>query len=263
MNRYFFRIISAVAILLCSFAASAQTPTPIQGKQASKVIESVTKPYSNWSKVELNGKVKSSLLPISASVKISMVKNKYLAISVRVPLMGEAARIQADNDSVTIINKLKKTYCVIPMSALNDIYPDPLPDLQNLLLARVVVMGQGVLSSRNKKFVDIFPSENGNFILFPNEKAQPERASYGYEVDTDGRLAIMAASINDSEKMATMEYTYDNKGGYDISLMMVGGKKPLDAILSLNAPKWGSDPLEPLVPDAKMRRTNLKGVLSF
>ena len=66
------------------------------------------KSYSNWGSVELNGKFRCSLLPISATVKIYMKKDKEIMASVRAPFVGEVARVEVAEDSVLIVNKMKQ-----------------------------------------------------------------------------------------------------------------------------------------------------------
>lgn len=254
-------IILLVLIFPLSFPAAAQDP--LDKKQANTVLEKVVKPYSNWGSVELNGKFRCSMLPISATVKIYMKKDKEIMASVRAPFVGEVARVEVMEDSVLIVNKLKRKYCIVATSALHRMSPGILSDAQSLALGRITLLGVGQLSKLYFNSVSVYEDSSCGYIILPSDKLMPEKGQYGYTVNNDGQLNSLLALADNSDVCAVAEYSYCSDGSFEIDFQVTGLRKNIDASLSLSAPKWGASPMEPFEITSRYTRTSFKNTLKF
>lgn len=252
-----------ILVLVFSYTITAAAQEPLAGKQANAVLERVVKSYSNWGSVELNGKFRCSLLPISATVKIYMKKDKEIMASVRAPFVGEVARVEVAEDSVLIVNKMKRKYCKVATSSLNKVSPGILPDAQSLALGRLTLLGVGQLSRLYFNSVSVYDDSNCGYIILPSDKLMPEKGQYGYTVNNDGQLTSLMALAYNSDVCAAAEYSYYSDGGFEIDFQVTGLRKNIDASLSLSAPKWGASPMEPFEVTSRYTRTSFKNTLKF
>lgn len=221
------------------------------------VIDSIISRYNDWGTVELNGKIQMEGLPLSPSVRIYMKKGSDVMISARAPFVGEAFRIDVTGDSVLMVNKLNKTYCRESVAGLSKLYPSAAADMQSLLLGRIVIPGEGQLSRRNASKVNVAPDEEGSWMIEPDLSSLPVDAVMGYFVSPEGELQALAAALNENNIVAvgyqwrgnyvrTMEFSIERKG------------KTRSVTLTLDAPKWGAQPLQPMKINSRFRRVGIK-----
>ena len=130
----YFLIFSLCAWFVLPTKAQNEIPVAVDKKVKSTVIDSITAGYDSWTEVSMSGKLSSSILPVSPSVKIYMEKGKLVEISVSAFLVGEVARIEVDTKGALIVNKMNDTYTTVSNDRIESVCPGGLEVLQNLLL---------------------------------------------------------------------------------------------------------------------------------
>lgn len=242
-----------IVLIGTSLPVTAQTPEPLPKKQAEKVLSEIAKTYSNWGKVELNGKLSLDILPLKASLKIYMQKDKEILISVRAPFIGEAARIEIDTDSLTAVNRLKNQYCTIGTDYVEQAWPGIIPDLQSLLLGRAFLWKNGQISKRMYDAFEVYDDVD-KYMVVPNSDRLPALFGYGFGINPDYSLESMVGQMGSDEHMVVFNYTWPGDKKMDIEINAMLGSRTYDAYLSLDAPKWGAKEFERFSPSSKMHR---------
>ena len=95
--------------LIC-FLLALTMAVPACAQNFNAVINDIIDSYMPWQSAEFSGKLKTDKLPVSPNVKIYMVRDSLLQISVRAPLLGEVGRLNLTHDEVLVVNKMKKIY---------------------------------------------------------------------------------------------------------------------------------------------------------
>lgn len=225
-------------------AARAQysAPTETQTNDSTSVssfnpvIDDIIQSYLPWTNVEFQGKLRTDKLPLQPTVKIYMVCDSLVQISVRVPLLGEVGRLNWTKDEILIVNKLKKTYVRESSQKFFEMYPTAMSDLQNIFLARVVILGSGSLSYENSSEVLIEPTGDGDWILMPDTGDKNIPFMYGYLISQNGRTAALTGATGKGS--LEILYSYAN-GGMSMDCSVDTGKKTYNAELSFSSVKWG------------------------
>lgn len=243
--------------------AQEEEPVEVSKKERKKIVEAIAADYTDWGRAEVSAKLQSSLLPVSVTLRMYMEKNKSIMISGRAPILGEVLRIELDNDSVLILNKMKSTYCKMPVENLTRVYPDPLQDIQSILLNRIVIAGAGELGKRTADAVEIFTTASELVIVPAPEYNYPEYP-YGYVCDAEGRIT---ATIFQSERInIALDTQYCNDKRYtDIKWeeWEAGGVRTVEATLVFDPVKYGASPMSPVSIKSKYKRVSLRDVLRF
>lgn len=247
---HFFRtlIIAAAVCAMSAISAVAQDFTP--------VINDIIASYTPWSSAEFSGKLKTDKLPVSPTVKMYMVRDSLLQISVRAPLIGEVGRLNLTRDELLVVNKLKKVYCQEQCGELFEMYPSVLSDIQSLFLGRVAVLGQGELSEINMDIVSIDDDGQGSWILVPRTHPGAIPFNYGYLVGANSRTHALVGTIPGKGSLE-IRYGYQNRGEQmDITLDRGNGRQ-FGAELDFTSVKWGGSEIAP-VKLGTYRRVGLK-----
>lgn len=259
MNYLHKKIIGVVILLLIavsSFTISSQNPL---GKREKKnVVEKVINQWNDWETVSISGKLKMDMLPLSPSLKIFMERDSLILISLRAPLVGEVGRAEIDSDSILVVNKMKKTYVKESIGKVLASYPGSLSDLQELLLGRIVIPGNGLLSAENRNVVDLFQEEPAGYTLLPGENAAIEGFDYGYLIDGSLRTTALAVVPTFKEGIIVgLTYSYPEKG-YTLTASYQSPKKTISGTLELDSPEWGAKSFSPVKINSKFRRMEFK-----
>ena len=200
--------------------------------------------YQPWDVVTLQGKLKMQGLPLSPSLKIFMKRDSLISISVSAPLVGEAARIVIDNDSVVAVNKMNKTYVQEGVADFLKYYPGGISDVQDLLLGRFFLPGFDVMEDDLDSLVEIFYEDN-QFNVVPVGPAVIPGVDYGFVIDDQFNplmLVILPESRPDIQIAAFYKYKLQ---GYDLEFDYQEGAKNYQIIMELKEPQWsGSEPKE-------------------
>lgn len=254
------KIILVLSVILSAFAIESYGADKAKNSVASApdpVIENIIRSYVPWTSAEFNGKLRCDKLPVSPTIKIYMVRDSLLQLSARAPLVGEVGRLTLTRDRLQVVNKLQRTYCSEPASQLFELYPNVLADLQSLLLARVVVLGQGELAGENSEAVEIEQDNGGGWMVIPVVSDQVIPFDYGYLVGSNSRTKAFLGTIPKQGSVQII-YSYANKG----MTMEVGvdakGKKT-DLELEFNSVRWGGSEMSPI----KLDNYRLVGIKEF
>lgn len=211
---------------------------PVCAQNFNAVINDIIDSYMPWQSAEFSGKLKTDKLPLSPTVKIYMVRDSLLQISVRAPLLGEVGRLNLTRDEVLVVNKMKKIYCREPAEKLFDIYLSFLPDIQSVLLARIVILGSGELGMENSTAVEVDDDGEGNWLVVPQTEPGAIPFNYGYLVGAGSRTKALVATVPGKGSLE-IQYTYLNRGmQMQIALDRDKGKN-FEAQLDFSSVRWG------------------------
>ncbi len=233
---------------------------PLCEPERSEAIENIINRHTPWQKLLLNGKLRDAGLPLSVSLRIYMENAKRILLSARAPFVGEALRIDLSCDSIIIINKMKKTYCRESAEGLLDFYPGAIADFQSLLLARLVVPGEGELSQENRGLIEIGQGEDG-YIILPKADDNPSALFFAYRTDAEGRLSSQTLAIKDKE--LSINYSYSRNGAYVMRLLLSGLRRDIRATLDFDTPAPFATMPAPASITNKYRRVSIGEVLKF
>ncbi len=155
---------------------------------------------------------------------------------------------------------MKKTYCRESAEGLLDFYPGAIADFQSLLLARLVVPGEGELSQENRGLIEIGQGEDG-YIILPKADDNPSALFFAYRTDAEGRISSPTLAIKDYE--LSINYSYSRNGAYVMRLLLSGLRRVIRASLDFDtrAP-FGTMPAPASITN-KYRRVSIGEVLKF
>lgn len=252
-----FCIIIALIIASVSSLYAQDEPVKLKNHDAQAAAQVITGNYNDWQTVTLNGKLDLDGVAISPSVKIYMVRDKKIVISIRVPLMGEVATVDISPSQVTLVNKVKKTWCRQNIADLMVDLPVGLADLQDLFLGRIFLPNYGTLTMQNFDKADIYVADDveGWFVL-PKEQPVQYNVSCGYNTYSDGRTDNIFVSTLDAQNQATAYYTYD-RDKYNIEMVMRIKGKDHRFDFRINDTEWGGKPVKPAEVDNKYTKVSL------
>ena len=236
------KLLILTTLLISSLCANALS---LYGQpDIEPAIEDIIRSYAAWQNVEFNGKIRLESLPVTPTVKMYMERDSLIQISLREPLVGEVGRADITPSRVTLVNKLKRTYCSESAAQLMELYPSFISDLQSIFLARVTVLGSGQLGYENFEAVSIEEDGEGGWILVPESKGIAD-LKYGYVVGPNSRTQALVAELS---KIGSLEvlYSYLN-GGMQMQIdAQKPGKKKFEVTFDFSSVKWGGSPMAPL-----------------
>lgn len=210
------------------------------------MADAILSRYIPWTNVEFNGKVRmSSGLPISPTVKMYMEHDNLIQLSVRVPFMGEIARLELDRDSVLIINKYNRNYCKESTSKIAATYPGFITSIQNLFLGRIQLFGIGELDASNIKEMNFQNAGGNEWIVYPKEMPGDGKLQYGYVVTSNGRTKSLYAQPGGRQESLLLNYNYPGSG-MSMDIMVDTNKRKMSGTLEFNTVRWGGERMSPL-----------------
>lgn len=217
-------IIAALALALgaCSTqrrsADTTQTVTPAAGAQAAATLTAsggepharfaaMTAAYGLWQDVQMPVRATiRSPFSISASGRLTMVQGKLIHISVR--LLGmEVAVMQVTPDSVFVVDKFHRYLIAEPTEKLTARTGLTVGDMQNALLGRAFLPGQGAATASMSSRLTL-GEEDGMLSIAPADAP----AGYTWRMHAatldDGRVALADLTVSvDGQSPATAAYT--------------------------------------------------------
>ena len=248
--------IKLTIFLLFFTALGAFSQTAMYTPGIDPVVENIIRSYIPWKTVEFNGKLKVDKLPVSPTLKMFMVRDSLIQVSVRVPLVGEVARVNMTKDEVLIVNKLNKTYCLEKPEKAFEAYPGLIRDIQSVFLARVVLFGSGELGYDNGTVVDVQEDREGGWMLIP-ESAEIPGLKYGYLIGSNSRTKALEALYPGIGEIEIL-YSYGN-GGMSMQIEGKSQGKEFDAAFEFSSVKWGGTEMAPV----KLVGYNRLGIKEF
>lgn len=247
MKKIFVIAFMLAASITSLFAQNNAQPADVHAAPVDPVITDIINSYLPWHSVEFNGKLKYEKLPVQPAVKMYMVCDSLLQISVRVPLLGEIGRLNLTRDELLVVNKHNRTYCRESADKLIEIYPGILNDIQSLFLARVVVLGAGQLGYENYEAVAVEEDREGDWMLIPASDSRIRDLSYGYIVGANSRTKAFVGALAGHGSLE-IDYAYQNRGE-QMTVKFESGKKNFEATLDFSSVKWGGSEMAPLKLD--------------
>lgn len=183
-------------------AAAGIEVAPVSSPAA--VITGLAQSYGEWTDVSMPVKV-NLLEPkyMSVSGKAVMVRDKEIYISLRV-LGFEAGGIYIDSDSVFVYEKLHKIMLAEPMSRISRATGLTLGDIQDAILGRVFVSGEGTLDVSSVKRFRL-TAVDGLIAMAPEKKQK--NFAWLFNVTDSERPSLRSLTV-DAAGRATLDCTY-------------------------------------------------------
>lgn len=230
-------IVVIAVVLLSAFSVMARDLSP--------VINGIIESYVPWTSAEFNGKLRTEKLPFSPTVKMYMVRDSLLQISVRAPLLGEVGRLNLTREQLIIVNKMRKVYCEERTENLQELYPSLLADVQSLFLGRVTILGYGELDVENVGDVSVDKDNEGNLLLVPQTGTGVVPFNYGYLVGSNSRTRALVATIPGKGSVEIL-YDYRDRGEQMDVTLDRGDGRLFGAELDFSSVKWGGTEMPPV-----------------
>lgn len=239
-------------------AVTAFAQQPIGKKEKKSIVSAIASGCAQWNTVSLSGKLRMDMLPLSPSVKIFMQRDSLIRISLRAPLVGEVGRAEIDNDSILVVNKMKKTYVKESLAKVFSFYPGTLSDLQDILLGRVVIPGYGTLTEDSWKVVELYEEEGVGYTLLPTPKAEIEGFTYGYMIDGTPKATALAVVPEGKENVIVgVTYSYPDNG-LEVNVSYQTPEKTVGGTLDLDRPEWNVKGFDAIKLNSRFRRMDFK-----
>lgn len=225
----------------------------LTGKKKSTALQHLVSSYSSWSSAEMSGRITSIKFFIKPSVKIFMKRGSQLLLSVRVPFKGEIARLEADRDSLLLVNKLNKTYMRESLETITRIADVTLTDVQDIFLGRLFIAGRGTLSKKDAKRVDLY-SKGEEMLVVPTDQ-DGSLLHYGFSADPDGLVTLLMLSSLYDDTTARVDYTYKGKNkGQTLEFTFERKAKAHGFTVEFDGIKWGAKGFDRIgIPDSYTR----------
>lgn len=257
MNRILTIMTIMAAMAFHWLSASAQSlPEEITGSRRSAVVKELAEGYADWKSVQLDGKITSLNFFIKPSVKVFMKRGESLMMSVRVPLKGEVARLEADTDSVLVVNKLKNIYVHESLEQVSRIADVTIADLQDVFLGRAFIAGKGTIAKKDVRKVELYEDEDG-YLVVPSGQPDDSIVRYGFNVMADGRVKLLMLSSPFDDFVGNIGYTYHG-GGYEMELLVERKAKNFSFAVDFDAPQWGAKGFRPIETGRGLRQVSLR-----
>lgn len=211
----------------------------------SQRFDSVVSHYESWHDV---------VIPIdlllhqpkefSVSGRATMVKDENIYISIRV-FGFEAANVYITPDSIFASYKLNKIYIAEETKQLLVDYPITVGNIQDLLLGRAFVLGEGTLSGNMKKQLTV-NSTPELWSVTPNQNLKNVIYSFLFDLSSNA-LAMTKVDI-EGKKPVECKYitpavnTVAGHVSKGIKFSTILKKMPIDAEIrwNLNSAKWNT-----------------------
>lgn len=241
----------AITISGCHSSKSASSTTgkhdktqPTKSVKAlTQNLDSVVASYKDWNDVEIPIDLEM-LQPeeMEVSGKATMVKGQSIYISIRV-FGFEAANIYINNDSIHATYKMGKLYIADDLKKLLKGYPVTVGDVQNILLGRAFVLGNGTLNPNNTA---IETADNGaTWIATPHCDIKGVDYNYTFNASTN-LLELLTVLIQGANPVLCSYSNHSTTPAGNIAEKVVitatTSKQTLEAAITwdLNKAKWDS-----------------------
>lgn len=266
MNKKNILIIIMALIGMAALETRAQEtgdPLPLEGSAKTALIDSITAGYTEWDTVSMSGKLSSPMLPVTATVKVYMEREQLTIISVAAPFVGEAMRIEIDNDRILAVNKMKNTYATMESALVESLCPGGLTALQNMFLGRVNILGRGQLTPRLADAVDIYSAENNAWVLLPEQDYATAPYVYLYTVSKVTLLLNKFMVLTEGHKSDVQCFYTWTPADMSIRMMTILDDEVLEATLKLNNPDSAPKKMERFEVTPKYKKVSPGKVLNF
>lgn len=218
---------------------------------------------SHWTDLSMQGKLSFDGLPMSVSVKVYMKRGEAVILSARAPFLGEVARVEVSQDSITLINKHTRTYNVQSLESLPVDRQAYLCDLQDILLGQVAFPGSGRLTPDIAGLSKWIALPTGETLIYPSVELQTPGVEYGFVMDSEfWQLRSFVMMLQQSGVVLQTKYQYGDKG-WTLGLEIILPKKKMNGEVQLSYPDYEAAPLEFTVLGSKYRKVDFKQLMKF
>ena len=267
---------AVVAMSSCRSSKSATTTPPTTSSSnvnieeihsnimLSSKLDSVGALYHSWNDVELPVDLELiSPNEFSVSGRATMVKDKSIYISIRV-FGFEAANIYINNDSIHTTYKMGKIYIADDVRKLLKGYPVNVGDLQNILLGRAFILGDGTIKSANGISV---LSKGATWEASP--KCEIDGVNYYFTFNSvDDTLKLLTVLIQGANPVHCYYNNIDNsaagKVAEELTLSANANKQQLKASIkwNLKKAKWNTGATPKWKAPKGYKRVNVEDLLN-
>lgn len=206
--RYLKSAISVLFIFLLFTACKTSKEMTMSNSylQPTDKINAVTSSYNNWKTFTTKGKITmKGTDKASSSMQIKMIRDKFISISIR-PMMGlEMWNLFLTNDSLIIIDKVKKCYVTESLANFSMGFPLTIGTMQDLFLNRAFVVGSGTLNRKNIKETIVTDYDNDIWYVTPRKKAAG--FDYTFTFNEMNQLVNLTASQSFDPEPYTVNYS--------------------------------------------------------
>ena len=170
-----------------SGADSYQSEAANAGKEVADApkLSGFVRDNAQWTDLTVSGSlsVSTNAGSLNSSMQMRMVRNQSISISIR-PFLGiEMGKLLITADSITVVDKYHRAYLQEALPKAVGQFAT-LSDLQDVLLARVFVPGEGSLYAGNRKKMEVVPSGDGSWSIVPRK--QNDAYSINFAISPDG-----------------------------------------------------------------------------
>lgn len=208
-------IFSVFILAFVSCKSSQKAGVDNEYKGLSEIFDNVTDTYGNWNTFTSSGKFTVSFgKSFSSSMQIKMAKGKSISVSIR-PVLGiEMGKIYITADSIYVIDKINKQYFSEKIKSVVNDFPFDINVLQNILLNRAFIIGEGYLSPSMKSKVNI--NDIGSDIWSISPKQQQNGFTYSFLMNKTNLSALEILHSNSSKPYSIL---YENFQSSDIGTL--------------------------------------------
>lgn len=230
----------------------------------SSKLDSVGALYHSWNDVELPVDLELiSPNEFSVSGRATMVKDKSIYISIRV-FGFEAANIYINNDSIHATYKMGKIYIADDVRKLLKGYPVNVGDLQNILLGRAFILGDGTIKSANGISV---LSKGATWEASP--KCEIDGVNYYFTFNSvDDTLKLLTVLVQGANPVHCYYNNIDNsaagKVAEELTISANANKQQLKASIkwNLKKAKWNTGATPKWKAPKGYKRVNVEDLLN-
>lgn len=267
IKHIYFVLVALTVVVLSSCHSSRKVTGNLTGPNPEKArFETVIQQGFKYD--ALQSKVKLTLGKSSLNGKMYLESGKRFSLLANAPLLGfEIGRIEASSDSVVLVDKYDKLYCVISLTDLlsvNALKGQEMEALECLVLGRIFIPGVGQASSKD------YSRLSWNTTTMPdgtlgNSVGTIEGKGYrlSYYIDGQGKLVSTSLTMSDGK---TAKWSYDGFQEVEKQKLIAtnegitasSGKKNINAGLILTNPSFGENSWKYFEPTASYRKVTLE-----
>lgn len=264
--RYLF-IIAVSVLVLASCGSGRKAATQVTGyenldantelsrKQLNELFSSLQSSYGAWNDVKMPVKLRlRSPKQVSVSGTMTMVSGKSIGLSFKVFGM-EVAQISVTADSIYALYKMDKVYFAEDIAGFMGDFPATVGNLQDLLLGRAFVLGDGAMRSSGC----LLAGNGASWTITPQDA--PAGMSYEFEVSLPlNRVSSMSVNIPSRSPIvasyADTEMTAVGVAAAETTIRAKTSKAELEASieLNLNRAEWNTGSVKPWTAPKGYRR---------
>lgn len=272
MKHLKFLLLVMTALLLTSCGSSRRTTSTLDGTNAERArFESVVRNTFEYD--ALQSKSKYSMGSTSLSGRFCLESGRRLCLLVNAPLLGfEVARVEATQQTVTLVDKYDKVFCLehpAQLYHLDELSGRELEALECLLLGRIFLPGRGLATVRDFGLLQwqtpLLPNgTRGNTVGTCTGRDYVLR----YDIDPSGRLACTTLTTGGrSIQVQYGGYTDVARGHWLPTQLTVTATdaqgKRLQCGLTLTAPELGESTWRDFEPSSSYRQVTSSELFSI